>query len=747
MQDFKATTSVAVQVDVSRREEEAAANLARATLDDATSSIEADCVKFDHYLVDVKKHNDVVNLRLSQHEHHVKERGKAAVESFLEKYSFIECHPWVLVLDAGQKQMEARVRPSQYKNMIAKFAQKALQGTHGTADSSGYWHIFDLTSFQSINDTQFADAIAGMVDAARGQPHLHAALFTMPMPTGKVNPASAFKHRRAIEDVIVRTGLDITYLTSWKFKENGHEGDRRPCAIWAMVATVTTSNFVFAKTNICLGQTTADAAALIRCKDMVAYRNVVEDTLPDKVTDMRGRRQTNDSDRLRQRGAAVTLAMVQDLIVGNALEAKNGIFIIEYFPTAAAEWSTCARNIATNTDPTALSGCPQKVYGLAFAESMTEKRCLEAQQGHELYEQWYKGDISLPGAGKVGAKSLMPDDLPPPPQQPLLKVAYIYEASSKIGHGPRLVLPSALKDKFAHRDETAEMWDTFVHAHHAKYGTIPESVRAAQEHATNAEPKAAVEPICVANDIDLSQGVSDPQADIPITLYDAQDLVDTLNDVSLAAPLLNHKPTGISLVHTSDQLEVWLDCTTMAEDSKVLPRNSTVLFGFGCGSWAFNATTGIKFEVKSDVQPVTLIGADGTKTTNMICAIIHEISTKSGKHVKLAYHDKEQLKDAGGVPLQNRMAFTVRKDVRFKASPLDVESRTAEGKPIMINEFGAAFAGKEQQLPSKYCEVTFDMESVPSATDPTSVTLRPIAPKLVLSHSITAIKGKFVRLL
>ena len=120
---------------------------------------------------------------------------------------------------------------------------------------------------------------------------------------------------------------------------------------------------------------------------MVAYRNVVEDTLPDKVTDMRGRRQTKDSDRLRQRGPIVTLAMVQDLIIGNGLKHNNGISIIEYFPTAAAEWSSCARNIAASSDPTIVSGCPQKVYGLAFAESMAEKRCLEAQQGQELYEQ------------------------------------------------------------------------------------------------------------------------------------------------------------------------------------------------------------------------------------------------------------------------------------------------------------------------------------------------------------------------
>jgi hypothetical protein len=194
----------------------------------------------------------------------------------------------------------------------------------------------------------------------------------------------------------------------------------------------------------------------------------------------------------------------------------------------------------------------------------------------------------------------------------------------------------------------------------------------------------------------------------------------------------------------TDTLEVWLDGTGI-DANIVLPKYTTTLFSFGCGTWSFNkSASGIPFIIVSDTQCISLVQPDGTKETNTVAAIMQKVSAKTGKTVKLAYHDKEQLLEDGAL-VANRYKFTLRKDVHYCPDAVDVTARNAEGKPLTMIEFGAAFIGKFCSMPSKHATIMFECELVPSATDPTTITLRPTLPKLIMTTDFAIEKGKFVR--
>ena len=474
---------------------------------------------------------------------------------------------------------------------------------------------------------------------------------------------------------------------------------------------------------------------------MTHYSNVKDDALPDSVASKelieRGRKQANEADRLRQRGAEATKHMVLDCVLGNTISKDDAIVIIDYFPTAASEVTTCAKQLELARASGEETSIKQKMIGIAFVTTAKEQECLDAMHRHTVYESWFTGRIALPSIGRIGAKQLPADERPTPPNAPKLQIGYI-APDTQNDSKPYLVLPDAIAERFKASQPIAQQWDTFALAHIKKYGKPPARLYGKLREETGV-------PIVVDDVIKISLPAAREDDQHVVALHDPENIKDSIDDVLISFQMYTEKKVKVVV---TEALEIWFDGAGLDCDTKVLSKLTTPVLAFGCGKYDFSEDRerGIKFECANDLEYLTMVGSDGSKDTNTVCMLMATITNKTGKSMKLSYHDKTPMTDDVGTTMTNRWNLKVKKGVVFQPAIVDVGGRAAQNKPVGFADSGAVFVDKYGKLPSDNALIVFDCEIVNSEKDASQATIRPICPKLVLKADFTILKGKFVKL-
>ena len=239
------------------------------------------------------------------------------------------------------------------------------------------------------------------------------------------------------------------------------------------------------------------------------------------------------------------------------------------------------------------------------------------------------------------------------PERPSLKLAYICDKGPSADR-PVLAFPDAVQSRFLGNDSIIRKWESFLKKHTTTYGTP----------FTGKPGKNPTEP-AVNESVDLS--VDGPTGDqVTVALHDpanAKDPEEFSDNVIVSVPLASNRKINVVVaksVEDDDTIELWLDGSGLTTDSLVLPKHVTVLCGFGCGEWKANEP-GIEFRIHSDCDVHTLVSSDGSKHTGMLCSLLREMQTKSGKTAKVSYHVKEQLTTDDGTPVNHRWKFTQKK--------------------------------------------------------------------------------------
>ena len=70
-----------------------------------------------------------------------------------------------------------------------------------------------------------------------------------------------------------------------------------------------------------------------------------------------------------------------------------------------------------------------------------------------------------------------------------------------------------------------------------------------------------------------------------------------------------------------------------------------------------------------------------------------------------------------------------------------------DNKTVGQSEGGALFGANFGAMATEYCSVVFECELIQNNNDPTSSSLRPIAPTMVLKQDFAVMKDKFVQLM
>ena len=571
IRDFSQTQSEEISMVVEQREKEAADKVMTSTLDEVVANATGDQSRFESYLAQRKATRDQEVLKFASWEKCLQTKGRAHTETFVHKYCQVSTHVYFTKLPTSQSQVDPKLRPQRYVTLI-NTSVKA--NTDWKTDDIAYWHLLDVASF-NIEDTHFADTIAAISTMAVSAKKMHAVMIVWPVPNGAIKGPTALKQRRTIEDMLTKAGLTPEFNTAFRFQTN-HGNDTRPCNIWCSVAMIDASDNVFSSTNICMGKTSTDSEILIAQKDMTDFENVKDDVLPDALLNksLLIRSKAFNQDRLRQRGVPITHRMVLDMITGNSLVPEtHPILFIEYFPTAAIEFTQVCRKIALQQ----LAGnysdkIPKnKIMAVAFASSNSEKQCLEYTLSHSTYTEWFQGDVALPHCGMVGAKQLPEDQRMPETQKPVLKLGFIVDPNN--AHTvPVLSFPAAIKDRFARSPSHLSRWNHFLTENERKYGVAnPETVARLMNDAVHASQQV---------DLGVNPPVNTPTA----SMHAADNIFDkpVLDAICIAESPLDCPPR-ISLMMTRQDgaLSLYLDGSQAIEPT-VCPKH-TVLLGFGCG--------------------------------------------------------------------------------------------------------------------------------------------------------------------
>ena len=97
--------------------------------------------------------------------------------------------------------------------------------------------------------------------------------------------------------------------------------------------------------------------------------------------------------------------------------------------------------------------------------------------------------------------------------------------------------------------------------------------------------------------------------------------------------------------------------------------------------------------------------------------------------------------------MPNRWKLSSRKNVGFLPKEIDRDERASGQKTVGQSEGGALFGANFGAMATEYCSVVFECELIHNNNDPTSSSLRPIAPKMVLKQDFAVMKDKFVQLM
>ena len=363
---------------------------------------------------------------------------------------------------------------------------------------------------------------------------------------------------------------------------------------------------------------------------------------------------------------------------------------------------------------------------VCYAENELVAQSLKYFFLHTTYAAWYQGEVPLPGLGLVGEKNLPLDQRVPLPPKPLLKLGYIPDPTPEAPK-PTLAFPSAVQERFMNHEVYVEKWKTFLVENEKKYGKPPSAAT---------DPEQRVDP---SRHVDLT--VKGPQPPPPAVTHPAESMktLAELDSIRLVkAQLASNKKIMIHITEADGVRDVWLDGTSLNENV-VLPKLTTALFGFGCGTWQFTGD-GVKFSINSDLDVIEVLHADGSQETGMLCKVARGITDRVGKNVKVAYHTKTQLQDSGGNPVINR--WEVRPDKEVSFMPKDCDPTKEPDRC----DWGALFKGRLGQLPVQHGLIVHQCQLIP-ASDPTTLTLRPTGRiTMVLKVDFEVIAGKCTKL-
>jgi hypothetical protein len=456
---------------------------------------------------------------------------------------------------------------------------------------------------------------------------------------------------------------------------------------------------------------------------MVTFKSESEDAPPGAVqsTDYlsRGANRVSQKDRIRQRGVAVTTAMLTELLTGHTMEHNQACLIVEYHPTAGTEWLCAARDVVL--DDATSSKFNVKLSALAFMETPSDASSTIKRLQCELYADWFAGRCSLPGIGRVDMAKL-PDGDTALPRKPTFKLAYISEAGN--GRRPTLAFPTSIRDRFARHKPVLEAWGSFVATHVSKYGQVA--------------PLPANGGVDDSIEMDLS---SDPPV-VPPSLTGQRhvDLASIAGSTLARSPLQGHgKKISVAVVRSADErLEMWI-CSE-AETETTLPAIQTYICSFGVGDWSFTAP-GVPFAIESDTDYITLAMADQSRKTCFLCQLLRDLSDE-GLTPKLMYHSLTPTCDPSGAPVANRWKVAVKKTASFVPAKIPETKSIDE---IGIFDLGALFVDALDQLPLSSCTTVAECDTSPGG-DPTQVSLCPRQMKLLLRSSLVVPPGKAVQL-
>ena len=274
----------------------------------------------------------------------MKDTGRKATVAFHAQNCAVAHHAYTTKLNRGDEQVQSSMRTAVYTRMITDVTKQKGPGVDWA-----YLHVLDIESLASIDDTQLMDTIAAIAAMAQLNPSVHGVFIAWPMPNGKVGGAKAAKQRRNIEDALIKASLSPEFNTAFKFKESEHGRDARPCTMWCSMAMVDRETNVFASSDMAQGRTTTDEERLIRLKDMAVAEIPPEDAaLPCGITNKEflHRPKLQTLERLRQRGMPITTKMICDCVNGASLTPRMHLVILEYFPTAAVEFTNATRHLS-----------------------------------------------------------------------------------------------------------------------------------------------------------------------------------------------------------------------------------------------------------------------------------------------------------------------------------------------------------------------------------------------------------------
>ena len=441
-----------------QRENESAGKLLVTTLEDILAQAEGDKHRVVAHNRDYAKWRDTIALKEHNYVARLRKKGAEAAEQFVSSIAMSHAH-------FSSDSSASVTRPTQYQNLVNT---STANNSASTNDRSAVLHVLDYVLFACVDKKHFQSSVstAGMM-AMNSDDHAIVYIHPQACVGSRYSGDHAITHGRSIEDLLLKTGLDLSTRSVMTFAAQDHNDDRRSRSQWCTLAVKDTKSNVFKDTPFAKGLGGGNVS-LVRTRDMVLFEgaNTTDsNSVPTNVTKeelTRGKKQVQPSERARQRGTESCMAVLKDFMQGVDIPPNGIIHVVVWNPNHANDWQMAAMQLQLNTmtanAPT--PDIPQKVISTSFAETREMQEYFHSVALDEVYALWYDGKINLAGAGRCNSKTIKRDDLPPPPETPALKIGYL--ATTANPHSFTLGFPTAVVSKFSGNDGLADRFASFT---------------------------------------------------------------------------------------------------------------------------------------------------------------------------------------------------------------------------------------------------------------------------------------------
>lgn len=305
--------------------------------------------------------------------------------------------------------------------------------------------VFDCTKFPAepaVHD----EALSRAADLAHMSENT-AIIWLYPVPFRSIHVEACMRKVRLAEDRMLANGLCMMHEFSIAFVTPDHAGDRRCLMqrgrlLLSKAATGNGENSPWCETGMARGRLPGPPVELARLKDIVAAN------IGLTPVEMAKAKALGPSDRVAQRGAAATAAILKHMVAELNMTSSDALLVANFLPNQSDDWGVATweleRSSGSNVHymalPTTDSGCAE----------LLKKRLFGI-----LMEQWWetRGDagsrdpVGLPEVSKEG---------------PSLRVA------SWVDGNP--VLAEGLLDRFPPDSPQGLEWRNHVQAFWAKFG-------------------------------------------------------------------------------------------------------------------------------------------------------------------------------------------------------------------------------------------------------------------------------------